>query len=209
MAVPASADDTGAQAAARARRRARILEAAQEALLLYGLRCPVQQVARLAGVSRPLIYQEFGSKDSLLRAVLEARAQARAEHVSAALHAAPGSREGLAEMLFDALAGAPEEILVREWPAPHLAELQDPGLGVLAAIVARGERQLTALLADGLCRGIDEGWIAPEAALPAPDTAAEALREAASGLRGTPADRLKKLRYLSEKMAHSLAGPAL
>ena len=52
-----------------------ILDAASEALRERGLAAPLDEIARRAGVSKQTIYNHYGSKVDLMRALIERRAQ--------------------------------------------------------------------------------------------------------------------------------------
>jgi TetR/AcrR family transcriptional repressor of mexJK operon len=52
-----------------------ILEAASEVIFERGLSAPLDEVARRAGVSKQTIYNHYGSKVDLMRALIERRAQ--------------------------------------------------------------------------------------------------------------------------------------
>jgi len=62
-------------------KNAAILEAASDVLFEKGLGTPLEEVARRAGVSKQTIYNHYGSKAELLRALIERRS----ESVAAAL----------------------------------------------------------------------------------------------------------------------------
>ena len=52
-----------------------ILEAASEVIYQRGLSAPLDEIARRAGVSKQTIYNHYGSKVDLMRALIERRAQ--------------------------------------------------------------------------------------------------------------------------------------
>jgi AcrR family transcriptional regulator len=52
-----------------------ILEATAEAIYARGLGVSVDEIARRAGVSKQTIYNHYGSKADLIRALIETRAQ--------------------------------------------------------------------------------------------------------------------------------------
>ncbi|MDX2233133.1 MAG: TetR/AcrR family transcriptional regulator [Hyphomonadaceae bacterium] len=53
-----------------------ILDAAAEAFAARGLEAPMEEIARRAGVSKQTIYNHYGSKDELLRALFDRRREA-------------------------------------------------------------------------------------------------------------------------------------
>ncbi len=75
---------------------ARILDAAFEAVARFGLsRLTVDDVARLAGVSRQTVYRYFDSKDALILALVAREEEALLEGVRAAHREAPSLREAI------------------------------------------------------------------------------------------------------------------
>ncbi|HEX6513202.1 MAG TPA: helix-turn-helix domain-containing protein [Chloroflexota bacterium] len=98
--------------------RARILEAARAVFATEGLACPVDEIARHAGVGPGTIYRHFPTKHALFEAIVvdgiqwlteEARALADAEHPAAAFF---GFLDRFVELssankcLYESLAGA-------------------------------------------------------------------------------------------------------
>lgn len=65
-----------------------ILDAAAEVLHERGLAAPLEEIARRAGVSKQTIYNHYGSKTDLVRALVQRRAQ----QVTAVLHM-PGASQ--------------------------------------------------------------------------------------------------------------------
>ncbi len=66
-----------------------ILDAAGEVLASRGLGAPMEEIARLAGVSKQTIYNRFGSKAELVRALVERRV----DEITAPLEV-PGTTDG-------------------------------------------------------------------------------------------------------------------
>jgi TetR/AcrR family transcriptional regulator, mexJK operon transcriptional repressor len=143
-----------------------ILDAAVAVLVERGLSAPVEAIARRAGVSKQTVYNHYGSKAELLRALTARRVHEivapleeadAAEHPEAAL--AGYGRVMLSALLSPAagafmrmaMAGAPE--------APELA----------AAIFQAGPRASRARLAEFLARETEAGRLA----CPDPAQAAE------------------------------------
>ena len=153
-------------------RRESILDAATEVFAAAGYRAAkVSDVAARIGVSEPVIFQNFGSKEALYAAVLD-----RAAHgILAELHALAGQHGSAADLLAHVL--SPRRDSGPHGPGPHgpgahgalLADaatlLADPGLTEAAKGTAR---ILAGHLADLLRRGQADGSIRagadPEAA---------------------------------------------
>lgn len=76
----------------RAQRRAQLLDLADELFMAEGfLQVSMDELAERAGVTKPVIYDHFGSKDGLVRAMLERHAAALASAVAEAVAAAEGA----------------------------------------------------------------------------------------------------------------------
>ncbi|WP_144161325.1 TetR/AcrR family transcriptional regulator [Paraburkholderia sp. BCC1885] len=89
----ATALSNGADASSR---RQRIVQAASETFLRYGYaRTTMADLARAAGVSRPLLYLEFQDKADVFRAVTEQVAQRLENRIRAELDALPDLRAQL------------------------------------------------------------------------------------------------------------------
>lgn len=71
-----------------------ILDAASEVLAERGLAAPIEEIARRAGVSKQTVYNHFGGKEELIRALVERRV----DSVTAPLRL-PGARERPEEAL--------------------------------------------------------------------------------------------------------------
>jgi AcrR family transcriptional regulator len=155
-------------------RRESILNAATEVFAAAGYRAAkVSDVAARIGVSEPVIFQNFGSKEALYAAVLD-----RAAHViQAELHALAGQHGSAADLLAHVLSprrGSGPHGPGAHGPGAHGPEalfadaatlLADPGLTEPARSAARG---LAGHLADLVRRGQADGSIRagadPEAA---------------------------------------------
>jgi TetR/AcrR family transcriptional regulator, mexJK operon transcriptional repressor len=66
-----------------------ILDAAAEAFGERGLEAPMEEIARRAGVSKQTIYNHYGSKDDLLKALFDRRREAVAEPLDSAHESEP------------------------------------------------------------------------------------------------------------------------
>ncbi len=97
-----------------------ILDAAAAAMAERGLAAPLEEIARRAGVSKQTIYNHYGSKAELLRALMERRVDA----ITAALDM-PGAEEH------------PEAALAG-FARTMLAGLLDPNAPALMRVIALG-----------------------------------------------------------------------
>ena len=78
------AESTAATVGAHTSATARgILEAAQSTFLTSGYDVSLDEIARVAGVSKPTIYSHFGDKDRLFRAAMVALAEEMAPRIDA------------------------------------------------------------------------------------------------------------------------------
>jgi AcrR family transcriptional regulator len=144
------------------RRRESILDAATEVFAAAGYRAAkVSDVAARIGVSEPVIFQNFGSKEALYAAVLDRVADGvRSEMQAWASHHGPG-----AELLAHVL--SPSRASGQHAPGAHAmlfgdaaTLLADPGLTEPAR---RTARSLAGHLADLVRRGQADGSIRADA----------------------------------------------
>jgi AcrR family transcriptional regulator len=92
---------------------ARILDAAFEAVATFGLsRLTVDDVARLAGVSRQTVYRYFDSKDAVIEALVAREEEILLEGVRAAHRQAPSLREAIRRSVLFCLQAAREHPLL-------------------------------------------------------------------------------------------------
>jgi AcrR family transcriptional regulator len=92
---------------------ARILDAAFEAVATFGLsRLTVDDVARLAGVSRQTVYRYFDSKDAVIVALVAREEEILLEGVRAAHRDAPNLREAIRRSVLFCLQAAREHPLL-------------------------------------------------------------------------------------------------
>jgi AcrR family transcriptional regulator len=92
---------------------ARILDAAFEAVATFGLsRLTVDDVARLAGVSRQTVYRYFDSKDAMIVALVAREEEVLLEGVRAAHREAPNLREAIRRSVLYCLRAAREHPLL-------------------------------------------------------------------------------------------------
>lgn len=159
-------------------RREAILSAAARVIASSGVRgLRVEEVASAAGVSPPLLYYHFASRQGLIRAALE-RASDRAP--SAALRAEPDSASGYEAVEAALLAELDDEPSVRDnaivWGEVSATAVFEPEL---RADVNRVTTTWRAIVADAIRRGIEDDSIRSGVD---PDQAAEVLITLVDGL---------------------------
>lgn len=186
--------------------RTRLLDAAERHFFQAGIAVTgVDSVAASAGVSVVTLYNHFGSKENLLREVLERRFHSWQEHWDAAIARAEGPTESLLAV-FDAVdtfraAAGPTQwccFLATASERPVAAEGgEDPVAGLL--------RQDTALITGRLLE------LARRAGCPDPRSVADFLLLLYNGvlsslLRGEPEEPTARARTIARTL---LAGPAV
>jgi AcrR family transcriptional regulator len=148
---------------------ARILDAAFEAVARFGLsRLTVDDVARLAGVSRQTVYRYFDSKDALILALVAREEEALLEGVRAAHREAPSLREAIRRSVLFCLRAAREHPLLDRLLASE-PEVLLPYLTTRSGgLIERARRTLEALVAE-------RDDVRPELAPRAADVAVRAI----------------------------------
>lgn len=107
----------------------RLLEVAAEVFYTEGIRATgVDTIVKRAGVSKPTLYAQFGSKEQLVAAVLERRSRTRREALTRFLAASAETGEQRLLTVFDWLAEGHGRAGFRGCPFTNAAvELPDPG----------------------------------------------------------------------------------
>lgn len=116
----------------------RLLQTATEVFYADGIRATgVDTLAARAGVSKPTLYAQFGSKEGLVAAVLDRRRETRQEQLAATLDATPATGEDRLLAVFDWLAEGHGRSGFRGCPFTNAAvELPDPAHPARAVISA-------------------------------------------------------------------------
>jgi AcrR family transcriptional regulator len=116
----------------------RLLQTATEVFYAEGIRATgVDTLAARAGVSKPTLYAQFGSKEGLVAAVLDRRRETRQEQLAAMLDAMPATGEDRLLAVFDWLAEGHGSSGFRGCPFTNAAvELPDPAHPARAVISA-------------------------------------------------------------------------
>ncbi len=130
-----------------AAKRARILAAAEQLYLRYGIRrTSIDDVARAAGIAKGTIYLYYDSKETLNAAVVE---KVCADILTDGRRAL-GERGTLVQRLvafLDAWKGKPSRLMAS---SPHIAEIIESTATVPVAITASFYEQMRAMLRDAL-----------------------------------------------------------
>jgi AcrR family transcriptional regulator len=116
----------------------RLLQTATDVFYAEGIRATgVDTLAARAGVSKPTLYAQFGSKEGLVAAVLDRRRETRQEQLAAMLDAMPATGEDRLLAVFDWLAEGHGSSGFRGCPFTNAAvELPDPAHPARAVISA-------------------------------------------------------------------------
>ncbi len=130
-----------------AEKRARILAAAEQLYLRYGIRrTSIDDVAREAGIAKGTIYLYYDSKESLNAAVVEKVCADILADGRRAL-AAPGTLAQRLVAFLDAWKGKPSRLMAS---SPHTAEIIESTATMPAAITANFYAQMRAMLSETL-----------------------------------------------------------
>jgi TetR/AcrR family transcriptional regulator, transcriptional repressor of aconitase len=98
------------------KRRRVILDSARDCILKFGYgKCSLEDIAKEAAISRPLIYRKFTSKEEIFGAVLEDIFEAQYRAAEQAL-AKPGSKREKLMSLYEALLLDPWKELIVDAP---------------------------------------------------------------------------------------------
>lgn len=173
-----------------------ILDAAFGAIAAYGYRrTSMEDIARLAGLSRTSLYLHFRSKEDVFR-TLTARYFAQALlDMEAALNA-PG--QSVEDALFACFVAKDGKLMDVVLTTPHGAELMDAGVSASPDLVKTAGAKTAAVL----CRWLDARGLPPSLA-PA-QTLAETIVAALMGLKST-ATSIETLRAGEAQLARLVA----
>ncbi|PTL77226.1 TetR/AcrR family transcriptional regulator [Vitiosangium sp. GDMCC 1.1324] len=125
-----------------AMRRAEILEAARECFLQFGYaKTSLDDIARRANISRPLIYRKFKNKEDIFAALFDFMLEGRYPKAEQAL-AGPGSKRDKLFRVYELLLLEPWDEMVG---APMAAEFYEACSRLLPEVEAKHERLLLKL----------------------------------------------------------------
>jgi AcrR family transcriptional regulator len=181
-------------------RHGEILDAAFTRFSQYGFRnTSIDDIARAAGISRPLVYQYFANKEAVLRELaLHLHEQVLVE-ASAAL---ADTERSLADQVADALIAKmriPVEVI---GPSDHHAELLDTSSRLAGDLAAEAMERYDVLLHKHLAAARRDGLLAPRCAELPVGQLVRLLREAAGGVAGAALERPERWRDRLRTLVH-------
>lgn len=184
-------------------RRDAILEAAFKAFALYGYRrTSMEEIARGTGLSRPSLYQHFGNKEEIFRALSD-RVH---DQALAAAEAALASDAPLASRLEDALVAKVGRLLDVVADSPHGEEILDENNRLCGDIVSGSSERLQSMLASALAAAVRSGELSLAGTGVTAPAAAELLRLSANGLKHEVANERDYRRRTRQLVRIFLAG---
>jgi AcrR family transcriptional regulator len=144
-------------------RRAELVEAAVRAIREIGPTVSMEEMAREAGITKPILYRHFGDRAGLCRAIAECFAQRLARELAAARGGGPGTSQSEGRTIDAYLAFAERDAAVHRFlsrqtglEGSEVARTMDDFCGRLAAHIAEDYRAL--LLAAGRDPSAAEPW---------------------------------------------------
>jgi AcrR family transcriptional regulator len=124
-------------------RREEIIAAATACFLQFGFsRTSLDDIAKVANVSRPLLYRKFSNKQDIFAACYDATFQAQLEHAERAV-AGPGTRAKKLEHACELVCIEPYEMLLK---TPVVEEFWAACEAIIPEILDEHERKWRALL---------------------------------------------------------------
>ena len=178
------------------RNQQQVLDAARELFIERGLDCPLEEVARRAGVGIGTLYRRFGDRDALVKAVLlDALEQSLASAVRA-LGSGEDGLEGVAAYLREML-----DVRVSAVIPLALDRLDDPDLEIARESSAAAVERL-------VDAAHDDGSLPPEITFGDLGTLLVRLSRPLSGM-DTKADNVLAHRHLDLALAGLRAHPTL
>lgn len=162
-------------------RRAAILEAAQTCFFQYGLeRTRMEDIARLAQISRPALYEHFANKSAIFLGLAQSLVTSMLREAQAELERSGPMWKRVAAAL-EAWSVKPLELIVS---APHADEMIQAGTGLAAAVYREGREQFCQRLSKVLQEAVRGGEISLKRTGLSAVVAADLLVAAAAGTKG-------------------------
>ena len=162
-------------------RRAAILEAAQTCFFQYGLeRTRMEDIARLAQISRPALYEHFENKSAIFLGLAQSLVASMLHEAQAELERSGPIWKRIARA-FEAWSVKPLELIVS---APHADEMIQAGSGLAADVYREGREQFCQRLTKVLQEAAREGEISLKRTGLSASAAADLLVAAAAGTKG-------------------------
>lgn len=190
-------------------RQRTILDAALVCFGRYGFRrTSMEDLAREAQISRTALYQHFGNKEKLLRALSAHLYRQALESADLAAN----SENALSDRLFqvlDAKLGFFYELLIS---SEHGREILDDSNRLCGDITAASEVEYAKILARMIRRAQADGDLAPKASAMSPNAMADFFVQCGDGLMGkrlhkpSPAEYRQRLRQLVDALVVGFGG---
>ncbi len=178
------------------RNQQQVLDAARELFIERGLDCPLEEVARRAGVGIGTLYRRFGDRDALIKAVLLDALEQSLASAERALESGEDGLDGVASYLREML-----DVRVSAVIPLALDRLDDPDL--------EQAREASAAAVERLVDGAhDDGSLAPEVSFGDLGTLLVRLSRPLAGV-DPKADTVLAHRHLDLVLAGLRARPSL
>ncbi len=162
-------------------RRTAILEAAQTCFFQYGLeRTRMEDIARLAQISRPALYEHFENKSAIFLALAHSFVMTMLQEVEVELQRSGPIWKRIAAA-FEVWSAKPLELIVS---APHADEIIQAGTGVAAEVYREGREQFCQRLTKVVQEAAREGEISLKRTGLSASAVADLLVAAAAGTKG-------------------------
>ena len=162
-------------------RRAAILEAAQTCFFQYGLeRTRMEDIARLAHISRPALYEHFENKSAIFLALARSIMTSQLQEAAVELrHSGPIWKRVISA--FEAWSVKPLEMIAA---APHADDIIQAGSGLAADVYREGRENFCKLLSTALQDAVRKGELNLKQAGLTATSAADLLVAASTGAKG-------------------------
>ena len=162
-------------------RRTAILEAAQTCFFQYGLeRTRMEDIARLAHISRPALYEHFENKSAIFLALARSIMTSQLQEAEVELRRS-GPIWKRVISAFEAWSVKPLEMIAA---APHADDIIQAGSGLAADVYREGRENFCKLLSTALQDAVRKGELNLKQAGLTATSAADLLVAASTGAKG-------------------------
>jgi AcrR family transcriptional regulator len=146
----------------RALRREKLLEAAITVVRREGPGVSMDEIAREAGITKPIIYRAFGDRDGLTKAVADRFAAELAEALGAAIEQAPDDRSRVSRTIDVYLGFIEREPAIVRFLINRGIERSDKDGVALSGFVSNVGQMITQAIGEAMrARGLDSGAAEP------------------------------------------------
>jgi AcrR family transcriptional regulator len=147
---------------ARALKREKLLEAAIAVVRREGPGVSMDEIAREAGITKPIIYRAFGDRDGLTNAVADRFAAELAEALGAAIEQAPDDRSRVSRTIDVYLGFIEREPAIVRFLINRGIERSDKDGVALSGFVSNVGQMITQAIGEAMrARGLDSGAAEP------------------------------------------------